>query len=141
MDLKNLFEVIKTAGQKPFSYFVNSQSSSNVILSSSTYDSMSSKGFVFNQFKSLEDSFNFKNETKAKPNKLAYEINALRYVEDSEFDTYESFMNYLNTPKKSFEKIKEVSSSFIENVKTLINLGGLYKSDRIIVTKDEKRGF
>lgn len=141
MDLKNLFEVIQTAGQKPFSYFVNSQSSGNVILSSSNYDEMSSKGFVFNQFASLESAFEKKNEIKAKQSKTRYESSALDYVDGSEFDNYDTFMNYLNRPKPAFEKIKEVSASFVENVKTLINLGGLYKSDRIIVTEDERGVF
>jgi hypothetical protein len=141
MDLKNLFEVIQTAGQKPFSYFVNSQSSGNVILSSSNYDKMSSKGFVFNQFASLESAFEKKNEIKANQSKTRYESSALDYVDGSEFDNYDTFMNYLNRPKPAFEKIKEVSASFVENVKTLINLGGLYKSDRIIVTEDQRGVF
>lgn len=141
MDLKNLFEVIQTAGQKPFLYFVNSQSSGNVILGGSNYNDMSSAGFVFNQFSSLESAFEKKNEIKAKLSKNRYESSALDFVTSSEFNDYDTFMNYLNRPKSNFEKIKEVSSSFIENVKTLINLGGLYKSDRIIVTEDERGVF
>ena len=140
MQLDNLFEVIKTAGQKPFAYFV-SRSTSASIQSNSVYDFMSAKGFVFNQFKSLEDAFEKKNKIKSKSVKQRYETDALGYVSSPEFDDYKSFTNYLNSPRASFIKIKEISSKFIENVKTLINLGGLFKNDKITITEDTRGVF
>lgn len=140
MQLDNLFEVIKTAGQKPFAYFV-SKSTSASVQSSSVYDDMSASGFVFNQFKSLEDAFEKKNEIKSKLVKNRYESRALDFVSSPEFNDYKSFTNYLNSPRPSFIKIKEISSKFIENVKTLINLGGLYKNDRIVITEDTRGVF
>jgi hypothetical protein len=140
MQLDNLFEVIKQAGQKPFASFLNRYVSASV-QGSSTYRDMSKNGFVFNQFKSLESAFEKKNEIKAKPNKKSYETAALSRVDSAEFDNYKSFMDYLNKPKPAFTKIKEISSKFIENVKTLINLGGLYKNDRIVITEDARGVF
>jgi hypothetical protein len=140
MQLDNLFEVIKTAGQKPFSSFVNRYISSSVI-GNNSYADLNRKGFVFNQFKNLESAFDKKNEIKSKITKKSYENSALSFVSSSIFDNYKSFINHLNSPKPAFTKIKEISSKFIENVKTLINLGGLYKNDRIIITEDTRGVF
>jgi hypothetical protein len=135
MQLDNLFEVIKQLGQKPFSSFVSSATSASV-QGISSYDYMSTNGFVFKQFKSLEDAFNKKDEIQAKATKKRYETIALEYVSDAKFNNYKTFTDYINTPKSNFEKTKEVSKAFIENIKTLINLGGLFKNDRIIITED-----
>lgn len=140
MQLDNLFEVIKQSGQKPFSYFVGRNVKTSV-QGSSSYGKFSRNGFVFNQFKSLEDAFEKKNDIEAKTNKESYERSALNFVNSPEFKDYKSFMDYLNKPKPAFDKIKEVSASFIENIKTLINLGGLYKNDRIIITEDTRGIF
>ena len=141
MQLDNLFDVIKTAGQKPFAFFVQKSTANNLMTSSSLYDTMSTNGFVFKQFDSLESAFNKKNEIQLKRNRVRYETKALEYVEGLQFKDYKSFMDYLNAPKPSFDKIKEISSKFIENVKTLINLGGLYKNDKITITEDTRGVF
>lgn len=140
MQLDNLFEVIKQVGQKPFASFVSSSASASV-QGSSTFDRMSTNGFVFRQFKTLEDAFNKKYEIEAKTKKKRYETIALSYVSESRFASFKSFTDYLNAPKRNFEKIKEISSKVIENIKTLINLGGLYKNDKIVVTEDTRGVF
>lgn len=141
MQLDNLFEVIKQIGQKPFSDFVDISTRNSITTNKNKYSIMSTKGFVFEQFKSLEDAFNKKDVILNKPNKKGYENSALSFVADSEFRDYKTFIDYLDTPKKEFTKIKEVSKVFIENIKTLINLGGLFSNDRIIVSEDTRGVF
>ena len=140
MQLDNLFEVIKQVGQKPFASFVSSSTSASV-QGSSSFDNMSENGFIFQQFKTLEDAFNKKGEIEAKIKKKPYEKIALSYVDELRFKDYKSFTDYINQPKRNFEKTKELSASFIENIKTLINLGGLFKNDKIIVTEDTRGVF
>ena len=141
MQLDNLFEVIKQIGQKPFSDFVDISTRNSITTNKNKYSSISTKGFVFEQFKSLEDAFNKKDIIRNKPNKKGYENTALSYVANSEFRDYKTFTDYLDTPNREFTKIKEVSKVFIENIKTLINLGGLFSNDRIIVSEDTRGVF
>ena len=141
MQLDNLFEVIKQIGQKPFADFVDISTRNSISQNTNTYASMSTNGFVFKQFKSLEDAFEEKNIILNKSNKTSYERDALDKVTNSEFRNYKTYTDYLDTPNPDFTKIKEVSKVFIENIKTLINLGGLFANDRIIVTEDTRGVF
>ena len=141
MQLNNLFEVIKQIGQKPFANFVDISTRNSITKNTSKYAKMSTNGFVFEQFKSLEDAFDKKTTILNKTNKTAYERSALDKVTDSEYANYKTFTDYLDTTNPSFIKIKEVSKVFIENIKTLINLGGLFSNDRIIVTEDTRGVF
>jgi lipopolysaccharide biosynthesis glycosyltransferase len=70
---------------------------------------MSSNGFVFSQFESLEDAFNKKNKIEQKTNKKDYEIEALKNVKNAEYDNYKTFTDFLETPRKEFQEIKDVS--------------------------------
>jgi hypothetical protein len=141
MQLDNLFEVIKQIGQKPFSNFVDISTRNSITKNTSSYAKMSTNGFVFEQFKSLEDAFDKKTTILNKSNKTGYERSALDKVSDSEYADYKTFTDYLDKTKPEFKKIKEVSKVFIENIKTLINLGGLFSNDRIIVTEDARGVF
>jgi hypothetical protein len=141
MQLDNLFEVIKQIGQIPFESFVESSTKNSITKSKRNYAYMSSNGFVFSQFESLEDAFNKKNKIEQKTNKKDYEIEALKNVKNAEYDNYKTFTDFLETPRKEFQEIKDVSKVLIENIKTLINLGGLFANDKIIVTEDTRGVF
>jgi hypothetical protein len=141
MKLDNLFEVIKQVGQKPFVNFVDISTRNSITKNTSSYAKMSTNGFVFEQFKSLEDAFDKKNIILNKPNKTSVETKALQYVSDSQFADYKTFTDYLDLSNPEFIKIKDVSKVFIENIKTLINLGGLFSNDRIIVSEDTRGVF
>jgi len=141
MQLDNLFEVIKQVGQKPFKTYVDLSTQKTITQNSNDYASLSTNGFVFGQFKSLEDSFNKKLEIENKKNRNGYENKALEFVKNSKFRTYKTFNDDINTPSKKFVNIKEISKVFIENIKTLINLGGLFSNDRIIVSEDTRGVF
>lgn len=141
MQLDNLFDVIKQIGQKPFADFVDISTKNTIGSNKTKYSEMSTNGFVFEQFKSLEDAFDKKELILNKPTKKRYEQDALDNVRDSQFKDFKSFTKYLDEPSKEFIKIKEVSKVFVENIKTLINLGGLFSNDRIIVTEDTRGVF
>lgn len=141
MDLSNLFEVVQQVGQKPYSTFVRNWAQTTITQGQNNFANMSTNGFVFKQFKSLEDAFNNIVEIRNKPNKTKYEGLALDAVDGSQFQNFKKYTDYLNRPSAGFTKIKEISKTLTENIKTLINLGGLYKNDRIIVTEDTRGIF
>ena len=141
MTLDNLFQVIQQIGQKPYSTFVNNWARSSISQSASDFSNYSRNGFVFKQYANLEDAFNFIIETRNKPNKESYENSALNNVTDSKFDNFSSFTNNIKQPRSSLTKIKKIVNVLLENLKTLVNLGVLYKNDRIIITEDSRGIF
>jgi len=141
MQLNNLFEVIKQTGQKPFLDFVDLSTRNSITQSILNFESMSTNGFVFKQFKSLEDAFNKKNEIEQKPYKATYEIKALNNVTKTEYRNYKAFTDYLDEPRPEFQNVKDITKVLVENIKTVINLGGLFANDRIIVTEDIRGVF
>lgn len=141
MDLNNLFEVIQNTGQKSYSRILDNFSEQNISVGSSSWSYMSSNGFVFKQYKDLQDSFNFLQETRQKTNKKAYETSALGFVDGYDYQNFERFNAYINNSSPKFEKIKSISETIIENIKTIINLGGMYENDKIIITEDSRGIF
>jgi hypothetical protein len=141
MKLDNLFEVIQQVGQQPFSFFVENWSQNSINSGNADYSRLSREGFVFNQYKSLEDSFNFLQSIRSKPNKKKYENSALGFVSASQFNDFKKYTDYINTPSSEFEKIKEISKTMVDNIKTLVNLGGLFKNDKIVISEDSRGVF
>lgn len=141
MILNNLFEVIQQVGQKPFEDFVQTATQNSISQNSNDFSNLSSSGFVFKQFKSFEDSFEEIIKIRNKSNKKNYEEKALFAVNDRKFNDYKAFTDYINTSDLKLEKIKEISNVILENIKTLINLGGLFSNDRIIITEDNRGVF
>lgn len=139
--VNNLFEAIQQAGKKPFLTYVNRWASSSISSNSTDYSDLSKRGFIFSQYKNLEDAFGFIEQVRNKPNKQSFEKQALYMVDDSKYNDYKTFISEINKPSTVFEKIKKISKIVIENIKTLINLGGLYKNDRIIATQDSNGVF
>lgn len=141
MQLDNLFQVVQQVGQKPYGAFVNQWAQNTITQGQSSYSYMSTNGFVFKQYKSLEDAFSILEEVRNKPTKTKYESSALSNVSSSQFNDFKKYTEYINKPSKGFEKIKEISKTLVENIKTLVNLGGLYKNDRIIISEDSRGVF
>lgn len=139
--IDNLFQIIQTAGKKPYTTFVRNWSSSAINSNSSSFSDSSKGGFNFRQYKGLEDAFNEIEKIRNKPIKTPEEQSALYYVSDSRYRDFKSFNNALKIPDTKFEKIKKISKVVVENIKTLINLGGLYKNDRIRITEDTRGIF
>jgi len=141
IDIKNLFEVVQQIGKQPFIDYVDNWVKDNITNNSNSYSEMFRKGFVFKQFKGLEDAFNQMEKIRNKTYKQSYERTALEQVVGSQFKDFKTYTDYINAPNTQFDNVKESSKVIIENIKTLINLGGLFANDRIIVTEDDRGVF
>jgi len=136
--LQNIFDVVNQAPKKSFVRYVNRASQSN-ISSNSRYDYMYINGFTFNQFTSLKDAFDKIEEIRAKAKKESYENYALNKVDM--FQNYESFENDFNTETPNFRKLKKFIKNASQSLKSIINLGGSLKRDKIKITQDERGVF
>jgi len=136
--LQNIFDVVNQAPKQYFVRYVNRASQSN-ISSTSLYDFMYVNGFTFNQFSGLKDAFDKIEEIRAKANKESYENSALNKVDM--FQNYESFENDFNTETPNFRKLKKFIKNASQSLKSIINLGGSLKRDKIKITQDERGVF
>jgi len=102
-------------------------------------------GLIFKQFKSFDSSFEAIEESRKDPDKTmtsGIPLNsALAYVRSSKFDNLKSYKDFLSNTKPEFETSKEVANAISSATKSLINLAGSFKKDRIKVTSDERGIF
>ena len=100
---------------------------------------------IFKQYKSFESSFEAIEEAKLDPDKTLTSgqltNRATRFVSNSKFDSLESYKNFLNTSDSAFEASKDVAMAMSSATKSLINLAGSFKKDRIKITSDERGIF
>ena len=103
------------------------------------YDSM-----IFKQYKSLELAFEAieeaRNNTGLMTTGRAFS-SATNFVSDPQYSDFQSLLNYFNLTSPSFEASKEVALSVSQATKSLINLAGSFKKEKIITTKDERGIF
>ena len=136
---ENIFDIVKRAKSLDFESELSDWKSRAYTLPNE-YDSQYRKGMIFKQFKSIEDSFKTIDEQRKNPNKTEETKEALTKVVKSEFNNSDTFIKELNKEDKSNTETKEISKNILENIKSFIQLGGLYANDRLIVTQD-KRGM
>lgn len=136
--IENIFDVVNQAPKKQFGALVNSASQSN-ISSNRSYDYMYSSGFIFNQFTSLKNAFDKIEEIRAKPNRSSYENSALSKV--NSYPTFSSFETDINTDTTNFKRLKKFVKNASNSLKSIINLGGSLKRDKIKITQDERGVF
>lgn len=134
--LQNIFESVNNAGKKNILDFIGSNLSTD-LGDANKYASMFSGGINFTQFSSLKDSFELIEKIR-KNNPKAPE---LEFIKDSQYRDYQSFLNFTNNQSRSFQSAKKITENILENIKTFINIGGLYKQDRIIITEDDRGVF
>tara|TARA_R110000764_G_scaffold175580_2_gene261923 strand:+ start:1630 stop:3300 length:1671 start_codon:yes stop_codon:yes gene_type:complete len=141
MVLNNFFDIVRQVGKMDFSIYVN-QFAQNTQTSNS-FNSDFKNGFVFKQFASFESSFDEIKKIRKIPNDKikGYERVALSSVSGSDFDTLESTNNYFSSVNSRFSTIKSLSKTIINNLKELVNLGGIYKNDKLVVTADDRGVF
>jgi hypothetical protein len=141
MVLNNFFDIVRQVGKMDFSIYVNQFAQNNQ--TSDSFNSDFENGFVFKQFASFESSFDEIKKIRKIPNdKLkGYERVALSSVSGSDFDTLESTSNYFSSVTSRFSTIKSLSKTIINNLKELVNLGGIYKNDKLVVTADDRGVF
>lgn len=96
---------------------------------------------IFKQYGSFEEAFNVIEEARKVQNPPYWLSTALSYVDGVEYDTLKSTVDYMNLPNPAFEDAKKIANSVVGNVKELINLGGSFAHDRIIITEDKKGIF
>jgi hypothetical protein len=100
---------------------------------------------IFKQYKSFESSFEAIEEAKLDPDKTLTSgqptNRATRFVSTDKFDSLESYKNFLNTSNSAFEASKGVAMAMSSATKSLINLAGSFKKDRIKITSDERGIF
>jgi hypothetical protein len=100
---------------------------------------------IFKQFKSFESSFEAIEEAKLDPDKRLTSgqpvSRATRFVSTDKFDSLASYKNFLNTSDSAFEASKDVAMAMSSATKSLINLAGSFKKDRIRITSDERGIF
>jgi hypothetical protein len=100
---------------------------------------------IFKQYKSFDASFEAIEEARKDPEESMASGNkvdsALRFVASSKFDSIESYKDFLNNTRPEFQTSKEVASAISSATKSLINLAGSFKKDRIKVTSDERGIF
>ncbi|MBW2998225.1 hypothetical protein KY321_01680 [Candidatus Woesearchaeota archaeon] len=133
--VKNIFEAVKTVGQQDFAGFVG-YSNSQDLLSMNKYTKMFTNGFNFVQFGSLKESFDFIDDLRKRDPNNGY----LYYVKKDRYKTYDDFTKFLDSDNADFKEAKQITENIFENIKNFINIGGLYKNDKIIITED-KRGM
>jgi hypothetical protein len=136
---ENIFDIVKRAKPKNFTVELRNWKK-DAFTFASLYEDQYKNGMIFKQFESIEDSFKTIEEQRKIPNKKQATESALYYVDGSEFKDSETFIKELNKEDKTNLQTKEISKNILENIKSFIQLGGLYANDRLIVTQD-KRGM
>ena len=136
---ENIFDIVKRANTKDFKTELSTWQR-NSYAQSSTWSNMYKNGMIFKQFKSIDDSFKTIDEVRKDPSKFLYGQKALSYISSAKYNDSDSFLKDLNREDSSNKQTKEISKNILENIKSFIQLGGLYANDRLIITQD-KRGM
>ena len=135
---ENIFDIVKRANKESFAESLRDWKKESE--TSKDYSNDFARGFVMKQFNSIEDSFKEIQRIRNKTNKSAYEERALNFVYGSEYKNVKDFLKVVNKEDKSNIETKDITKNILENIKSFIQLGGLYANDRLIVTQD-KRGM
>ena len=136
---ENIFDIVKRANPKNYVDELISWKIDSTTYSS-RYDEWYKKGMIFKQFNSIEDSFKTIEEARKEVNKKNSTQKALDKVSKSKYADADTFIKDLNKEDRSNIETKEISKNILENIKSFIQLGGLYANDKLIVTQD-KRGM
>ncbi len=139
--MNNIFELIKALPPRDFSMYVNNLSQNSITGGQNTFSYMFSNGFVFKQYKSLEDAYNLVQELRSQNKIPSYATSALSFVSGSNFTNLNAFLDSVNSSTANFTKIKKTTGKIVENLEAIVNLGGLYKNDRIKITEDKRGVF
>jgi len=112
---------------------------SNASLDIGSYDSM-----IFTQYKSLEAAFEKIEEARINTgfmNSGQSFSAATAFVSSPEYADFQSLVNNFNLTSPNFAASKDVALSVSQATKSLINLAGSFKKEKIITTKDERGIF
>lgn len=99
-------------------------------------------GFIFKQYSSLEEVFDLiENLRNNRSNLNTYEQSALNRVSNDKYKNFETFLNFTDQENKDKKQAKILSENIIDNIDSFVNLGGLFKNDRLKITQDDRGVF
>lgn len=141
----NFFDLLKGAGGVDFESLVETLTE-GAEEGAEQYDNFFQNPMIFKQFETWEDAW--------KPIEELLEKNrqgvAIRGWESLALDAFlrvfpsstteETFNQRLNEVSSSVKKVTEITDSLMGNIRSIINLGGSFKKDRLKIT-DDKRGI
>ena len=134
--INNIIDAIKSVPKTNIVTYLN-EFVDNKVGTYQNYSKMYRRGFVFKQFPNLKEMFDYIDEVKN--SNVSMQNWADRTLKDNN-NTFEKFNNNINTTNPKLIETQNVVSSLITNIKSYVNIGGLYEKDRIIASQD-KRGF
>jgi len=141
----NFFDLLKGAGGVDFESLVQTLTEGAEI-GAEGYDSYFQKPMIFKQFETWEDAWKPIEELLEKNRQgttiRGWESTALRAFLSAfpSSTTEETFNQKLNEVSSSVKKVTEITDSLMGNIRSIINLGGSFKKDRLKIT-DDKRGI
>lgn len=140
----NFFELLERAPKIDFESILRAWNNQGQVLGRQA-EIGNFNSLIFKQYKSFESSFEAIEEAKLDPEKTLTSgnkvVRATRFVDSEKFNSLESYKNFLNTSSPSFEASKDVAMAMSSATKSLINLAGSFKKNRIIITSDERGIF
>lgn len=106
------------------------------------YDKYFRKGFVFHQYSSLQEVFQLIDEYRKNSSNLSsIQRRALDKVSSSKYSDYNTFMDFAEQENQDKRQAKKVTENILDNVENFINLGGLFKKDRLKISQDDRGIF
>lgn len=138
--MTNFFELIKQAGKRKFEVFVNEKSTT--MQDASDYDFMYKNGMVFKNFGTIDETIDFVLNSKKNSYKLnQYQRIGLGRVSSDKFNSKKKFNDFLQDETPNQKKVRENVFSITNKIKDMVNIGGQFKKDRIVITSDENGIF
>jgi len=141
----NFFDLLKDAGGVDFESLVDNLTKGSQD-GAEKFDPYFKNPMLFKQFETWEDSWKPIEELLEKQRQGVrlrnWEQTALSAFTNVFGDnaTEETFNNRLNLLSSDVEKVTEITESLTSNIRSIINLGGSFKKDRLKIT-DDKRGI
>lgn len=100
---------------------------------------------IFKQYKSFENAFEEIEKVRRDPNALTTSqvsvAQSLAFVDDPQYASLDSITALFNQTRPEFNASKDVALSVASATKSLINLSGSFKKEKIIITSDERGIF
>lgn len=137
----NFWDLISKTGKIPFADILRRVAYSDGGIDS--YNNFFDKPMLFNQFTSVEDAWKAVDDAQ-KNNPDAYDEFAKRLlmsISDGGKFTLDALETSLAKRGRSVETAEKILTALKKNIKDIINLGGNFKKDRLIITDDERGIF
>lgn len=139
-DKIDIFGILNKARKLPFDLLRTILESSPTPVSS--INRWFKRGFIFKQYSSLEEVFDLiKNLRDNRSNLDDYEQTALFRVDGRKYNNLETFISFADQENKDKKQAKILTENIIDNIDSFVNLGGLYKNDRLKITQDDRGIF